>query len=103
MLAFFNKQADWWTARSLNREKELDAVTQEGVAGYARKQAALRRVLAEHYTYLWRLTGEWERSEDVPPKRNWFNAIVNPRQAPTNMFQLVRGQSEDADEMLLME
>jgi hypothetical protein len=70
VLVFMKWQARWWDAQGV-RWVGLDAEQQEGLVGYARHQASIRRRMLKRCKYVWRFAHQAVRlgaGQDMDPE-----------------------------------
>ena len=62
---FLDWHASWWDEQASRRD-DLDPAQMEGVAGYARRQAMMRREMRDRFEAQWRYAADWVAVGEVP-------------------------------------
>ncbi|KAJ7576448.1 hypothetical protein C8J56DRAFT_800049, partial [Mycena floridula] len=81
---FLHYREKWWVGQG--HGVPGNSPESEGKSAYAFRQAAICQAMRERNSYLWRLIPGWIATGQVPSERNWLSNIVQPQDAPKNIF-----------------
>jgi hypothetical protein len=79
-------EKDKWMAAAIKRQNDEENISghvpvalNEGLAGYAYRQADLRDRMRCHFRYLWRYVDDWRKDPQlIPTARNWYADSIRP-------------------------